>query len=471
MNRKVQSLLKANKIDRFCLSAILLIIVFSCGKPYLEDADVVIKNASLIKVETGEIFHNRTILISGDTILKVIHSKEESEFSADTIIDAKGSYVMPGLWDNHVHFRGGDSLINENKDLLKLFLAHGVTTVRDAGGDITPAVIEWRERIKKNQMDGPRIYTPGPKLDGKDPAWEGSIKVTNSEEVAKALDSLKSIGVDYVKTYDGSLTREAYYMIIEQAEQIGLKVTGHMPLSADVLQSEEYGLDGTEHLYYIMKACSPVADSLEKTNPGYSMISPLLETYNEDLAEVIFEKLGAREHFFTPTLYIGKVLARLADEDHSQDPLLRFIGPGVRKTYNGRIERAKRAKESGSTFRLKAEEIFGKMIRGMHDAGIIIMAGSDCGPYNSFVYPGQSLHGELQMLVNKGLTPQEALLTSITNGPRFFDIEDKYSKIEEGKVADIIILSQNPLTDIKNLETVNTIIMGERIYNPKSLLK
>ncbi|MCX2744144.1 amidohydrolase family protein [Mangrovivirga sp. M17] len=471
MKIKIKSSLNYNIFNWLWLSFILLFASLSCGKPFLEEADVIIKNASIVDVESGEIYKNRTILISGDTILKVINSDEEEGFSADTIIDAKGDFVMPGLWDNHVHFRGGDSLIEENKAILKLFLAHGVTTVRDAGGDITPAVLEWREKIKNGKMDGPRIYTPGPKLDGVDPAWAGSIKVKDSEDVAKALDSLKSIKVDYVKTYDGSLTREAYYKILEQAEEIGLKVTGHMPLSADVLQAEEYGLDGTEHLYYIMKACSPVADSLEKVNPGYSMIPPLLDTYNEDLAEVIFEKLGAQKHFVTPTLYIGKVLAGLADEDHSKDPLLRFIGPGVQKTYEGRIERAKRAKESGSSFRSKAEEIFGEMIRGMYDAGVIILAGSDCGPYNSFVYPGQSLHGELKMLVEKGLTPQEALLTSINNGPKFFEIEEKYGQIEGGMVADIIILDQNPLEDINNLESVNTVIMGARVYNTNEQLK
>lgn len=443
---------------------LLLTAMISCNSEP-EDVDLLITNATVLDIEQNKKWINRLVAIRNDTIIAVKTMRDSDDFKASETFDAQGNFVMPGLWDNHVHFRGGDTLVSENKDLLPLFLKYGITTVRDAGGDISKSVFEWKEQIENAELDGPRIFSSGPKLDGKDPAWPGSISVNTEADVKMALDSLEKMNADYVKIYDGSITKEMYYEIIKEAEKRKMKVTGHMPMSADVTEAVKFGLDGTEHLYYIMKAASAKKDSIEEAESGYSMIIPLAKTYNDSVGKIVFDELAEEDFYVTPTLYIGSVLKKLADADHSQDELLEFIGPGIQETYQGRIMSAKRAKESGSSMRDYTEDVFQKMIRPMYDSGIKIMAGSDCGPYNSFVYPGESLHQELKALVDAGLNTQEALLTSIRNGPRFFDLQNTYVRVEKGRIGDLIILSENPMENIENLGSIKVVVTKSKVLN------
>ncbi|WP_026933763.1 amidohydrolase family protein [Christiangramia echinicola] len=447
---------------------LFLITLISCNSEP-ENVDLLITNATVLDIEQNKKWVNRFVAIRNDTIVAVKTMRDSDDFIARETYDAKGGFVMPGLWDNHVHFRGGDTLASENKNLLPLFLKYGITTVRDAGGDISEEVFKWKSEIENGEITGPRIFSSGPKLDGEDPAWPGSISVTSEDDVQTALDSLKKMNADYIKIYDGSITKEIYYEIIREAEKRNLKVTGHMPMTADVTEAVKFGLDGTEHLYYVMKAASAKKDSIEKAESGYAMIVPLAKTYNDSIAELVFDELSESEFYVTPTLYIGKVLENLADEDHSKDELLQFIGPGIQETYQGRIMSAKRAKESGTSMRDHTEEVFKKMIRPMYNHGIRILAGSDCGPYNSFIYPGESLHQELKALVDAGLNTQEALLTSIRNGPRFFDLHNSFVRVEKGRVADLIILSDNPMENIENLGSINTVVSGSKTIKVSEL--
>jgi len=141
-------------------------LMTSCHTAEKEKFDLLIVNASVPDIETGQVAYNQLIGIRQDTIRLVSGMKSVSHYGSEQTIDAKNGFVIPGLWDMHVHFRGGDSLITENRNLLPLFLSYGVTTVRDAGGDLTPSVLKWRRAIKKQEMVGPDIFTSGPKLDG-----------------------------------------------------------------------------------------------------------------------------------------------------------------------------------------------------------------------------------------------------------------------------------------------------------------
>ncbi|GAB2772165.1 amidohydrolase family protein [Salinimicrobium soli] len=448
---------------------IILLLASSCKENSKQEVDLLITNASVLDLETGTTTGGRLIAISGDTIREVADMENRDQFEAPEVYDASDQIVMPGLWDMHVHFRGGDTLIQENKELLPLFLAHGITTVRDAGGDITPSVLEWREQIEKGELAGPDIFTSGPKLDGANPAWPGSIVVADSSDIEKALDSLEALNVDYVKMYDGSISKEMFYGIIKAAEQRGMKTSGHMPLAANILEAAEYGLDGSEHLYYVLKSCSPKADSLTQVDPGYGMMSEILATYDPELARQVFDQLQKENVFITPTLFIGKTLSEILEVDHSQDTLLQYVSSGIQETYRGRIESAKRARDAGSTMRQEMEKRSMQVIKPMYDAGIPLLAGSDTGPFNSFVYPGSSLLGELEMLVEAGLTPQEALRTSVINGPLFFDLEDFYGSIAPGKMAHLLILEKDPLKDIKNLRVPVAVIKNGKVYDHKKI--
>jgi hypothetical protein len=206
----------------FIIVVVAFITTFCTRKEQIP-VDLILLNATIVDVENDSITENRYITIKGDSIFSVGWMLEKGDYDFKESIDLNGKFVMPGLWDNHVHFRGGTDLIAGNQDLLGLYPKFGVTTVRDAGGDITPAVMGWQEKIAQKKLVGPYIFTSGPKLDGPKPAWEGSIKIENEEDIEKALDSLQSIAVDYVKIYDGSLSQENFYSIIEETEKRGLK--------------------------------------------------------------------------------------------------------------------------------------------------------------------------------------------------------------------------------------------------------
>lgn len=448
-------------------SLAVLTALVSCNKE--QHFTLLLTNATVVDVKSGTISSGKFIGLSGDTIRQVGEMKDIGKYGAVETIDAENQFVMPGLWDMHVHFRGGDTLIEENKALLPLYLAYGVTTVRDAGGDITSGVLEWRKDIREGRLTGPDIYTSGPKFDGPDPAWPGSIALTDIGDIGPALDSLEAMGVDYIKTYDGSLTKELYYELIRQTQARGLKITGHMPFSASIMEAVNLGLDGTEHLYYLLNATSPIGDSLAALNKGFGILPDLIQSYDPDLAHINFGKIAQREFYTTPTLYIGEVLANLYSAEHTQDSLLPAMGPGIQKTYARRENSARNRSEAQQQFYIALEKTFRSMVKPMYEAGINVLAGSDCGPYNSYVYPGESLQAELAWLVNAGLTPQQALSCSVLNGPKFFGLSGSYGSIAAGKVADLLVLGSNPLDDIKNISDINTVIAKGKVYGKASL--
>lgn len=447
----------------------VLSTVISCRTDRTTRFDVLVLNAGIIDLEQGGVKDHRLIGITDDTIRLVDATSNRKKYDANTIFDASNKYVMPGLWDMHVHFRGGDSLINENKNLLPLFLAYGVTTVRDAGGDISKSVLDWRREVAAGELDGPRIFTSGPKLDGPDPAWPGSLRIETGEDIETALDSLESLGVDYVKMYDGSLSKEMYYGIIKAATARGLKTTGHMPLSADMVYATTLGLNGTEHLYYVAKSCSPLGDSLRQANPGYAMFDQIIATYDPIRAQGVFRTLAKNDVSITPTLHIVKTLAEVLDVDHQQDSLLDYVGKGIQKTYEGRVARANRAREIGKNPRQPMNALGMKILVPLYEAGINLLAGSDCGAFNSYVYPGQSLHAELSRMVQAGLSPQQALRTSVLNGPKFFGLESYYGSIARGKVGDLIVLDGNPLENIQNSNGIHAVIHRGKVYDRKKI--
>lgn len=436
-------------------------------KPVL---DLLLSHATIVDIETNSIHKNRIIGIRNDTIRFVGIQNEDPLPKAKQIIDLKGQYIMPGLWDMHVHFRGGDSLVKENKELLPLFLAFGITTVRDAGGDISSDVFRWRDSINSGLINGPRIFSSGPKLDGSKPAWPGSLTIEKKEDIKAALDSLQSMKADYVKFYDGSLEKELYYATIEEAERRGLKTTGHMPLTAKIEEAAELGLDGSEHLYYLLKSCSAKSDSLNGLNLGYNMFEDISKSYDPDIAKELFTLLAEKDFYVTPTLHISGVLTEILDVDHEKDTLKTYVGPGIRATYADRVERAKKAKAQGSNTRKQVLERGIEMIVPMQRAGLNILAGSDCGASNSFVYPGESLLSELNMLVEAGLSPSEALKTSVINGPAFFNLQGYYGSINIGKIADLLVLEENPLDDIQNLEKLVWLIRKNKAHSQKELM-
>lgn len=442
---------------------------------------LVLENASIVNVTTGKITYKRLLAISGDTIKAIDDTKTVKQYKADRYIDLADKYVLPGFWDMHVHFRGGDGLIQANKDFLPLFLSYGITTVRECGGDMTPSVMNWSKQIAEGTLAGPRIFTSGPKIDGPKATWAGSLEVETPEQVTKALDSLQKIDVDFVKIYESKISREAFLETITQAEKRGMKTSGHMPGAVKLKEAVDRGLDASEHLYYVFKACSAKEDSItnaiiqsERTAKPIGLFAALpaiYDTYDAKTADRLFKYLGKNRFSIIPTLFISKTLGEIKERDHSADNLLPYIDSKIQATYAGRVNSAKRQSDEFTAFSKKYALKASSLIPQMHRKGINIMAGSDCGAYNAYVYPGESLHEEVKLLVATGLTPAQALQSATINGAKFMGVNDFYGSLGKEKSSDLIVLDTNPLNNIQAIDQINMVLSNGRMYSRSELDK
>lgn len=235
------------------LSLLLSTLSFANEKQH---ADIIINHANIVDIENAVVIPNQTIAISDSKIIARGDNSLKLNYSATTQIDAQGRFVMPGLWDMHVHFGGGEQLIEENKQLLPLYLAYGVTTVRDAAADLSESVLSWREQISKGELIGPTIYTSGPKLEGKGSIWPGDLEVETPQEMHAAIDKLDAMNVDFIKITDSALTPALYLQAVKEVKKRGYKISGHIPFSLSVTDVSSAGLDAIEHMTYLLKAAA-----------------------------------------------------------------------------------------------------------------------------------------------------------------------------------------------------------------------
>ncbi|NDV43898.1 amidohydrolase family protein [Flagellimonas sediminis] len=457
------------------LFVLLLLLALGCKNEPIETYELAITNAHVIHLETGKVAL-QNIYISNGKIAAIEAAETKTNVRADSTIDATGKYVLPGFWDNHIHLRGGDSLIANNKNFLKLFIANGITTVRDAGGDLTHSVMDWKHQIAAEELVGPTIFTAGPKIDGPNATWAGSLEVETDEDIVKALDSLEKLKVDFVKIYDSRISGKNYLKSIVEAKKRGFTVSGHMPFTVTLNKTIAAGMDGIEHLYYIMKGCASneldVTEKLKNVEIGFWGAMPaLMGAYSDSTAQVTFKTLKDHDVFVVPTLHIGKTLSYLDEVDHANDPYLKYMGEGIVKTYEGRIRSAMNASEEARKNRKELDTFFGQLAKSLNTAGVQLLAGSDSGAFNSYTYPGISLHGELQAMVQNGISPLEALRTSAYNGTKFLGQTDRYGTISEGKVSDLVILEGNPLENIENTRNIHSVIKGTQVFSKEQLNK
>lgn len=313
------------------------------------EIDLIIENGQIIDLDEGNI-SQENIYIHKGRIIGLGHSEEFTNTVGKETIDATNKYILPGFWDNHVHFRGGTALIEENKKFLNLFLANGITTVRDTGGDLGKEVLAWRDAINRADMLGPTIFTAGPKIDGPNASWAGSLEVSNKSEVAEALDSLAQLKTDFVKLYDSQITSENFLFAIEESTKRGWISSGHMPFSVNFNEAITSGLNASEHLYYVLKGCSEremeITQLFKDKSIGFrDALTQIVASYNEEVALKTIALLKKNQTYVVPTLYINHTLSYLDEEDHHNDDYLKFFSPAFIDTYERRIKAAAGASE------------------------------------------------------------------------------------------------------------------------------
>jgi len=450
---------------------LLTFVIISCKNEVQTSYDLIIENGNVIDIVSGNI-SNQSIFINEGRIVKLSNSVEENAYTSEIVLDGTDKYILPGFWDNHVHFRGGDSLIQANKEFLKLFIMNGITTVRDAGGDLTSSVMAWKQQIENKSLVGPTIFSAGPKIDGKNATWAGSLVVETEDDISVALDSLQALNVDFVKLYDSRISGDLYLKTIQEATKRGLITSGHMPFTVELEETIDSGIGCIEHLYYVLKGCSSeekqITEAIKNGEYGFwASMEKLIATYQDSTAENTFKSLKEHSTFVVPTLHIGNVLSYLDEVDHEKDEYLKLMLPGIVKTYEGRIRRSLNSSEQARQNRKELNSFFKSLAKLLSDANVKLLAGSDSGASNSYTYPGISLHQELEAMVDAGISNLEALQNSAYNGSQFLKKESDYGTVTAGKISDLVILNSNPLDDISNTRDIEFVIKGNDVFNPE----
>ncbi len=425
-------------------------------------ADLLVHSATIIDVRSGQLITGKAFAIRNDSVLAVFDARERSRYSAAKVVNAKGKYAMPGLWDAHIHFGGGDTLAHENKNLLPLFLAHGITAVRDCAADISHFVLQWRDSINNGTLQGPTIFTSGPKLEGYKSVWKGDIEIGTAAELHHALDSLQGLKADFIKITDNTLQPALYLESIREARKRGFVISGHVPYAIPMKQIVDAGLSSIEHLTYLLKAGSSEEENISAEVAagrlkGRDLSQRIADTYNRESALKMYRYMAQHGTAVTPTLSLGYLLAYFDEHDPRHDAYLRYIGKGLQKTYEGRVNNVLKHDAAAIAARKAAFIKSASVLPVLQEAGVKILAGTDAGYLNSYTYPGLGLHTELALMVQYGLTPLQALQASVINAPAFLG-QKNYGSIAAGKKADIILLNANPLENITNTQKIDAVI-------------
>ncbi len=468
----------------FCSTTILL--ATSCGthQAYFPDA-ICIQNIATIDPIEG-LKNNQTVIISEGKIIKIMPSDEITLSNENEIIDGDGKYLMPGLWDTHVHFAYIEDIAPR---MFTLFLANGVTSVRDTGGNVN-FVKEWKDKSLLYKTDAPRVMMAGPLLDGEPNVYDGadpahpelSVELHSLEDITSQVQLLIDKNVDLLKAYE-MLSPKQFKKINELAKANGLKVTGHVPLSMDVVSAAEAGLSSMEHLRNLELSCATNSDELlesrrkmlmqGKNMTGGELRSAIhaaqkeeaIKNYNEAEANKVLTILKKYDVWQIPTLALNTFLSnQYYANDHYQKSY-QYLPDSIAQYWK---KRSVALKEYPINPSFEAQTNFNKkMIKKIHDFGIPIMAGTDT-PI-AYLTPGRSLHVELEALVNAGLSPLEAIKTATYNPAKYFNMEKELGSIKENMWADLIILNSNPLEDINNTLHINTVLKNGKVHNASAI--
>jgi imidazolonepropionase-like amidohydrolase len=455
--------------------------LFALGQPALaaqKQGDVIIRHVTLIDVEGSKAVWGQAVVLHGDDIVAVgADAAIARDWRAKQVVEGKGRFLIPGLWDMHVHFGGGPDLIEENKALLPLYVANGITTIRDCSGDLPEQVLAWRGGIAAGTLFGPRLLTSGAKIEGIAPVWKGTIEVGSTADVDAALTRLKERDkVDFVKITDSTLKPELFLYALTKAKAMGLRTSGHIPMALTVDQAVDAGISSIEHLDYAYNAgakdeAAITADFAAGRIDRAEANRRLDSGFDRDTAMAAYRRFAAKGVFVTPTLNGSRVLAFLDRDDHSKDPGLAYVGPKLRKTYEWRIERAAKADSAAIAARHAHIDDMAAILPMLAEAGVPIIAGTDAGFLNSFNYPGFGLHDEIELFTQKGLTPAQALASATRAGPAWFGQLDRYGAIKPGMAADIVLLNKNPLEGIAATRAIDTVVMRGIVHDRAALDK
>jgi cytosine/adenosine deaminase-related metal-dependent hydrolase len=465
-----------NRLSRAITYLAVACLVAAC-QPASQSTGTAIVNTTVIDAVNG-IRTNHTVVYDGDEIIWVGPGGAPAEV-AETI-DGGGKYLVPGLWDFHVHLSYDERF---TADMPALFLSWGVTSVRDTGG-LMRKMVPIVERMRAPDAVAPRVWFAGPLLDGNLVVYDGEsrpeigVRNPTPEEARATVREITEQGVDFIKIYE-MVSPAVFEAMVETARELGFPIGSHVPLSM-LAGTAGPPVDSIEHLRNIELDCASNAAELHETRleilknadglPGADLRSalhdlqrlPAIAAYDEARCDRVIDSLTSTIQ--VPTLRLAAMnLAPPSGKPDWNEALSRIRQDARQEWVASAAELAANPGDAFTEFGKWARFLTGRM----HQRGVPIAAGTDTPIL--LAIPGYSLHAELEQLVASGLSPIEALRAATVRPAEFFGIENEIGTIDPVKRADLVLLDANTLFDITNTRRISGVISKGKLYDPAAL--
>ena len=379
---------------------------------------LVFDGVTIVDVANGKLLPAQRVVILGNRIQTIERSGANPVPKGARVVDARGQYLIPGLWDMHFHVQGYPEV------MYPLAIANGVTGVRDMNHAHLDSLLRWRREIMVGARVGPRMVLTGGYL-GDEGDFDAQIRVTTPKQARRVVDSLQAASVDFIKVRNG-LSREVYFAAVAEARRIGIPLVGHLSTGVTVAEASDSGQRTIEHT----TACRD-ADTDEQ-------------------CAALAARLRRNGTWITPTLALGHYFAGGVAPER-----LRFWPDTVHGAFEG-LQRGSRASDEAS-----ATQRLAKAIR----AGIPLLAGTDAAPLFPENTAGYSLQEEVIWFVAGGLSPVAALRTATLNPALYLGATDSLGTVAVGKLADLVVLAADPLADIHNITTIAAVVANGRYFD------
>lgn len=418
----------------------------------------------VLPMDAERVLRDHTVVVVDETIVALGPRDRIALPNGARVIDGKGKWLIPGLADMHVH--SWDALEDN------LFVAHGVTTIRNLFGSDT-----HRRWSRKGRSDpGPRMLTTAPILDGDPPVWPSSAVAKTPGEARKHVRDQAGAGFRWIKVYS-RLSREAYLAAMDEAAKTGTPVTGHVPSSVGLLDALAAGQGCIEHLDGYTRGMqsddSPLRtmSAQERASLGYEARQQLAAKHADPakLPDLVRRTVG-RGVWNTPTLLVYDRLLASAETKNAwfESERMDWVSPFMKRFWNPENDfRLKDRTEEQLAAARERATIRDTIFRALVDGGAPILAGTDSG--NPFIWPGYSLHEELSRMVEAGMTPYAALESATSAPARYLGESDRFGRVAVGLRADLVLLERDPLARIEHTRTIVGTMIGGAWYDRAAL--
>ena len=477
----------------------LLLVLLACALPAQakqkpKDKWLIFTNVTVVDVRDGTSRPGMTVVIRDQRIHAIARQAIIGIDRNVQVVNATGKYLIPGLWDMHVHLtlRPEPKLASET--LLPLLLANGVVGVRDMGADFDQ-IQQLRKELAAGKLAGFTLLSPGPFVDGPQPASASVVPVSNAAEARAAVRALKARGVDFIKV-QAKLSRESYFAVADEARRQGISFVGHVPESVNAGEASDAGQRSIEHLSPalpgdagILLACSgkeaelrqelaALGEAAEKPDAKLddlrartrALQSQLLDSYSAAKADALMAKLATNHTWVVPTLIWSQSFRPLSPQDLGQDVPLQYVPAATRKRWEAARKRyVESVPPEAFAVASRVAERTRQLAGALRRAGVPLLAGTDS--FDGFDISGFSLHQELELLVQSGLKPVEALQTATVNPAKFLGEERDWGAVEEGKLANLVLLDADPLEDIRNTRRIRGVVLNGHFFDRGELDK